>query len=303
MKVLLDFYQAPGDTVVSTAAVASLMEQHPGRFTLAVRGTAAHHVFLNNPHVLGFDGPPDVVVRMSNPLIHSSHLPIHCLSTYCRTLSDALGVPVELRHARPLLYLSEQELGWIPRVEEVTGERRPYWVVCRPGAKKDYTVKRWPHARLQAVLDALPRVWIQVGESAHDHPPLRGAINEVGRTDTRQLIRMIGHPLCQGVLTGESLVWQLAAAFQKPAVCVASGWIPRSWVDYPTGQYLTRLGCLPCCRTGACWRSRVVPLGDGDGKDKSLCALPVLTDGESVGACMDMITVDEVVEAVRRAAG
>jgi ADP-heptose:LPS heptosyltransferase len=298
-KVRLQFFQCPGDTLVATAAVECLMRQHPGRFLVAVEGTAAGPIFDHNPHVSSFEGGE--LVRMDNPLIHEADSrPVHFMESYCHVLTQALGVPVKLTVKRPFVYLSDQERAWLPRIEEVTGKALKYWVVCQPGAKRDYTVKAYPTEYLQAVIDHFRGrlTFVQVGEAGHNHKPLRGALNELGKTDCRQLLRMVGHPLCQGVITGESFLWHVAAAFGKPAVCLASGFLPASWVSYPTGRLLTRQGALPCCSERGCWRARVVPLGDGDSKDKSLCELPVLGLSEPVPKCMAMIRPPEVIQAV-----
>ena len=49
------------------------------------------------------------------------------------------------------------------------------------------------------------------------------------------------------------------------------GW--RSREAHPHQQYLHTNGALRCCDQGGCWKARVVPLGDGDGKDapENLC--------------------------------
>ena len=58
------------------------------------------------------------------------------------------------------------------------------------------------------------------------------------------------------------------------------------------------MGTLPCCRDTACWKSRVVKLGDGAEQDQSLCDAPVLTEVPS-GKCMAMIRPETVADAVR----
>jgi hypothetical protein len=50
-------------------------------------------------------------------------------------------------------------------------------------------------------------------------------------------------------------------------VVVAGGREPVQWEAYPTHQFLHTVGLLPCCAGGGCWRSRTVPLGDGEGHD------------------------------------
>lgn len=301
VKIVCQFYQSPGDTLVATAAIASLKQTYGERFLVDVEGTEADSIFTNNPHITRHDRNGALTVRMENPLINEWHLPFHFMASYCQQLTQSLGVEVKLKVNRPELYLSEQELSWIPRIEELTGKRIPYWLV-NAGIKNDFTVKGWPLEYFQEVVDYFRGKiqFVQIGRKEHDHKPLKGVIDEVGQTDddTRKLIRFAGHPLCQGCLTGESFPWHLLAAFGKPAVCVASGFLPRHWVEYQTGRLLSKHGCLPCCQGGACGRSRVVALGDGDTKDGSLCELPMVSFERPVGRCMAMITPQEVIDAI-----
>ena len=58
---------------------------------------------------------------------------------------------------------------------------------------------------------------------------------------------------------------------------------------------------LDCCDLGGCWKSRVVPLQDGDIKDSSLCIYPVaLETGQYIPKCMDMIAVEDVCLQISR---
>jgi hypothetical protein len=133
-------------------------------------------------------------------------------------------------------------------------------------------------------------------------PPLRGDVDLRGRTTLRQLVRLVYH--AQGVISPISLLMHLAAAVEtkpglpknRPCVVVAGGREPPAWFSYPHHQVLHRVGALSCCADGGCWKARVVPLGDGDKKDRAdnLCAQPVGT----LPRCMDMISTQDVVRAV-----
>ena len=122
-------------------------------------------------------------------------------------------------------------------------------------------------------------LFAQVGEAGHHHPALRGVLDLRGRTDLRQLVRLVHH--AQGMLCPVTLLMHLAAAVEvgpgmprnRPCVVVAGGREPAQWEAYPHHQYLHTNGALRCCDNGGCWKSRVVPVGDGDGKDapENLC--------------------------------
>jgi len=144
--------------------------------------------------------------------------------------------------------------------------------------------------------------FVQVGEKGHHHPPLKGVIDLRGRTDLRQLVRLVHH--ADGVLCGVTLLMHLAAAVEtrpgraknRACVVVAGGREPPNWEAYPHHQFLHTVGALWCCDHGGCWKSRITPLGDGDEKDgeQHLCVDPV----GGLPRCMDMITPEQVIDRV-----
>jgi hypothetical protein len=273
------------------------MRQHSDKYVLSVSGTAASHVFENNPHVLHRDGDQGEMIVMEYPLIHQSNQSAaHFMEGYLQFLGQKLGIEIKSVVNRPQLYLSEEEKAWLPQVHEVTGKPVKYWVVCS-GVKDDYTVKGWGPHNYQAVVDKTTWVqWVQVGESDHNHKPLSGVLDMRGKTDLRQLIRMCYH--AEGGLGGVSLLHHLFAALAKPFVCVASGMEAVAWERYQGETYLSKGHCVPCGKDGGCWRSRVVPLKDGNEKDKSLCELPFYSGSHAIPKCMAMIKPDEVVTAI-----
>jgi ADP-heptose:LPS heptosyltransferase len=301
-KLILVNHLSPGDVLAMTAAVASLHRANPGQFRLAVDSTAPG-IWENNPDVVpleearaeGFE-----VVQTHYPAVDACNSRgIHFMQAYCEFLADNLRVPCPLAVNRPQVYLSAQERSWLPQVQEVTGRPTRYWVL-NAGVKQDYTAKQYPFYQ-EVVGLLLGRVlFVQVGQADHLHRPLRGALDLIGKTDDRQLVRLVHH--AEGVLGPTSYLMHLAAALEKPAVVLAGGREPRQWNTYPRQVLFSSVGGLwapeqGCCRQGGCWVSRVVPAGDGDAKDGSLCVLPVLTDPPA-GTCMARITPEAVAEAV-----
>jgi hypothetical protein len=82
----------------------------------------------------------------------------------------------------------------------------------------------------------------------------------------------------------------------RPCVVIAGGREPPHFTAYPHHQYLHTVGALRCNDQGGCWKSRTLPLGDGDSKDSELC-VDVVGDQPR---CMDMISVDDVIRAIER---
>jgi hypothetical protein len=133
----------------------------------------------------------------------------------------------------------------------------------------------------------------------------------------------------QGVLCGVTLPMHLAAAVEtrkgmpknRPCVVIAGGREPMQWEAYPHHQFIHANGALRCCDIGGCWKSRTVPLGDGDKKDESLCLDVVNLEtlerkrGKEWGTelqkepkknatqrflprCMDMVSSEEVIRRI-----
>ena len=327
---------SPGDVVMLTAAVRDLHRSHPDRFQTYVQ-TSAGSLWDNNPMVsIQPAADPNVEdIPCAYPLIHrSNRTPHHFIHGFIQDLGSKLGVKIEPTDFKGDIHLSEDEQRWMSQVQEITRLPVPFWIIGA-GGKFDFTAKWWPGERYQQVVDHFAGriLFVQVGEKHHHHPPLNGVLDLRGKTNLRQMIRLMHH--AQGVLCPVTLHMHLAAAVpvrkgmpkNRPCVVVAGGREPSQWEAYPHHQYLHRNGALPCCDHGGCWKSRVVPLGDNDPKDNlnKLCthvvhlrdpaksfrrktneALPLHAMPESpdrvvtdyLPQCLDMVTVADVIRAV-----
>jgi ADP-heptose:LPS heptosyltransferase len=305
-QLVLRNFQSPGDIVMLTAAVRDLHVRYPGQFVTDVR-TPCPALWENNPYVTPLEeSDPEVeVINCEYPLIHRSNQePYHFVHGFSAFLSQRLGLDIRPTAFKGDVHLSEIEKSWFSQIEEMVGTSVPFWILVS-GGKTDFTIKWWDPQRYQQVVDHFRgRIqFVQVGEGAHLHPPLRGVIDLRGRTDLRQLVRLVYH--AQGTLGPVSLLMHLAAAVDmkpaynlqhRPTVVIAGGREPMQWEAYPHHQFIHTLGALRCCDAGGCWKSRTLPLGDGDDKDRPehLCV-------DVVGAlprCMDMITPEEVARRI-----
>ena len=290
-----------------TAAVRDLQRAHPGEFLVDVR-TSCPDLWLNNPYLTPLaDDDPDVErVECHYPLIHQSNqTPVHFLHAFPAYLNERLGLRVRVTDYKGDIHISDAEKQWFADVEASEGPAEPFWLLVS-GGKFDYTIKWWDHDRYQEVVDHFAgRIqFVQVGEASHHHPPLRGVVDLRGQTTLRQLIRLVYH--AEGAISPVSLLMHLAAAVEtppgrpntRPCVVIAGGREPPHFTAYPHHQYIHRVGALPCSDQGGCWKSRTVPLGDGDEKDHpdQLCVNVV--DGR-LPRCMDMITAREVIERIQ----
>jgi ADP-heptose:LPS heptosyltransferase len=301
-KWIFENFQAPGDIVMLTAAVRDLHQAYPGQFLTDVR-TSCPDLWLHNPYLTPIKrSDPDArILECHYPLIQQSNqCGIHFLHGFIDYLNQQLGLQIRLTQFRGDVRLSDEEKSLPSPVEEIVGMDVPYWIIVA-GGKYDFTIKWWHFRRWQAVVDHFREkiLFVQVGEKGHYHPPLDGVIDLRGKTNLRQLIRLVYH--AQGILCPVTLLMHLAAAVEskpgapasRPCVVVAGGREPPHWEAYPHHQFIHAVGALPCCAQGGCWRSRIVPLGDGDEKDRPehLC-LDVVGN---LPHCMEMITPDEVI--------
>jgi ADP-heptose:LPS heptosyltransferase len=304
-KLILRNGQSPGDIVMLTAAVRDLHQAYPGEFETDVR-TPCAELWEHNPYLTPLsDDDPDVeIVECEYPLIHRSNdAPYHFIHGFIEHLNERLGLAIRPTLFRGDVHMSDAEKIWYSQVEEIIGRAVPFWIVVA-GGKFDYTTKWWEHGRYQRVIDYFAGhvLFVQVGENGHAHPPLNGVIDLRGRTTLRQLIRLVYHS--QGALCPVTAVMHLAAAVEtrsglprnRPCVVVAGGREPPHWEAYPHHQFLHRAGALACCDNGGCWKSRVVPLGDGDEKDlPEHCCVDVVG---TLPRCMDLITVEDAIRAI-----
>ncbi len=304
-KLILRNFLSPGDIVMLTAAVRDLHLTYPRRFVTDVR-TPCPTLWENNPYLtpLAENDPEVRRIDCHYPLIHrSNHAPYHFLHGFIDYLNEELDLAVKPTAFRGDIHLSDREKSWMSQVQEITGEPVPFWIIVA-GGKRDYTIKWWEPRRYQEVVDGFAGrvLFVQVGEAGHEHPPLRGVIDLRGKTDLRQIVRLVYH--AQGVLSPVTLHMHLAAAVDvapnmpknRPCVVVAGGREPPHWEAYPHHQFLHRAGALGCCDDGGCWKSRVLPLGDGDEKDRleHRCVDVV----GSLPRCMDLIESRDVIRAM-----
>jgi len=308
-KLILHNRQSPGDVVMLTAAVRDLHLHYPGQFTTDVR-TPCPHLWENSPYLTRLEDPDAEAesIVCEYPLIHlSNQQPWHFLHAYGAFLAERLSLP----HVHPSVFrgdihLSDEERGWMSQASEAVGVDEPFWIVVS-GGKKDFTAKWWCPSRMQGVVDHFKNRmrFVQIGEGGHHHPPLNHVLDLRGKTDLRQLIRLVYHS--SGVICPVTLLMHLAAAVpirpdrnirNRPAVVIAGGREPPHWEAYPHHQYLHSVGTLPCCSDGGCWKSRVYPLGDGTPSDQSLCLDPVKSS--QLPRCLHEITTADVIRAVER---
>lgn len=285
-KIILENPLAPGDIVVSTAAIRDLHLAHPGEFLTDIRcPTGCEQIFQNNPHITKLRDDDGERVRMSYEDIHKSGQSGRPFTgAYHIDLAKALKVDIPQTSLLPAIYLSQDEILWPSPVVNEHGYDGKYWII-NAGVKNDYTLKFYPF--YQEVIDALAGKvqFVQVGQLEHFHPPLKGVLDMRGKTDLRQLFRLSYH--AQGAVCAVSLQMVVMGALQKPCVVVAGGREPVRWQLFPHHRFLAVNGAIECAQYDGCWKSK-----------KNDCVNLIGADDNAIPLCMKMIKPSMIVEAI-----
>jgi ADP-heptose:LPS heptosyltransferase len=286
-KIILRQGQSPGDILTFTRALGDLKESFPD-YKIDVR-TPCPEIWYNNPRItpLKEDDPEVEIYTIGYDEINiSGWNGLHFTDAFRHDLEKKLGVKIKKTGIRPEIWISDEEKSWFNQVHCDFGFDGPYWVI-NAGAKPDNELKQYN--RYQEVVNILndyfkDRVkFVQMGHGDHRHNALKGTFNMIGKTDTRQLIRLIHN--AHGTIGPISFQMVLSAAFQQPAVCIAGGKEGVRWHIYPHMRWLSTNGCMDCCAWDGCW------LGGVKGKCKHL-----LSNG--VPKCFELIKPEEIARNV-----
>ncbi|RLI49240.1 ADP-heptose--LPS heptosyltransferase [Candidatus Bathyarchaeota archaeon] len=310
-NIFLKNTQGVGDLVMLSAAIRDMSLTYPDRYNIYIQ-TSCNALFENNPYVtIANDNElPEGTFKLKAeyPLVNQSNkLPYHFIHAFRKFLNDKLNLKIESHNSHGAIFLSEEEKQSKPILSN------PYWVI-NAGSKDDFTAKQWETEKYQEVVDHFKDefVFVQVGETHHNHNPLVGknVFNMIGQTNIRQLIKLVYNSY--GVISPISALMHLSPSIpcnqilypqriHRPAVIIAGGREPTSWESYSNHQYIHNCGTLKCNRQGACWCSRTEKIKDEDSKvNNNICKSPITTThGNVTPKCMDLITPFHVIERMK----
>ena len=286
LKLELHNGQAAGDTLCMTSAIRDLKNSHNDKYDIKPV-TNYMHMWDNNPYVSTFDSA-DIIIKVGTGIgVNGSQTSgLHMCNAYRLSIEEKLNINIRQGAIRGDVHLSQEEKDKAPFVDG------HYWIIS-PGTRNQFTSKIWPYDRWQKVVESFPNItFVQIGLKEHNIPKLQGKniIDFTGKTEhpeigIRDLFKLCYH--AQGGLSLVSFLMHLMGAFQKPCVVVAGAREPVSFEAYNYHRYLHNQGSMMCSKhtdiTKSCWRTSV----EG-------CTNRTKTGHPK---CLDMITVDNVIEA------
>jgi len=276
MKILLSNKQPMlGDRLMFTPVVRDLKKAHPD-WEVGVESIGPE-IWENNPHIVNMTKPDKVFNIGPGKVTRGSKTNgLHITAAFRCSLEEHLGESVQQGEFKPEIFLSDEEKS----LRLIDGK---YWVIntdCGP-----FSAKRWWPERFQQLIGQLPDItFVQVGLKKDNQYRLRGpnVIDLVDQTKIRELFSLVYN--AEGCISLISSLMHVAAAFDKPCVVLAGAREPATFEHYANHRYIDRIGCLPCCSKKACWHNSI-----------SACTNRV----KDIARCMDMIRVDQVVDAVK----
>lgn len=260
-RVILRNRLSPGDILVMSAAIRALKRAHP-EYKIDV-DTPCNDIFSHNPNISLLNNEGQVIDMHYHKTLSGDGQSLdpgsgvsgrHFADGHRRHLEEVLGISIPNSGLVPEIFLTQDERLWPSPALGKGGYDGAYWVI-NAGSKNDFPLKQYH--RYQEVVDLMiDRVkFVQVGDKAHNHPALKGVIDLRGKTNHRELFRLVYH--AHGVLSCVSYPMHIAAAFQKPTVVVAGGREGTRWELYPNHRFLYTNGALPCCAYDGCWKSKL----------------------------------------------
>jgi len=298
---------SPGDILMMTCAIRSLHLAHPEKFYTDTR-TPCQEIFFNNPYITPLncgDQTKELQIieelkkdlNREEPIEHNgvkyliAHYPeIHRSGTTGAHFSDGhrlfleqqLKLKIPATGMNPDIFLHETELKSTNPLHKFSDYRGRYWVI-NAGIKNDYTLKWYDH--YQEVVDLMKNKvqFVQIGQTQHNHPALNGVIDMRGKTNLRQLFRLMYD--ADGAVSCVSLPMVVMAAFKKPCVVVSGAREGVRWQINPDHAFLHRNGMMSCATYDGCWKSKL-----------DECVNRHKQTGQPM--CMELIQPEEICRAI-----
>lgn len=347
-KLLLVNYDGLTDALLLTAAVRDLQLNTFGGYEVDVH-TVGMPIWQHNPHItrldwrsVPYDGESPLAANeygfpehKSKIICYDTEIQVvpcsrrgyfaaseklkhinayHRIHGLAYDIAEKLGLngPIPIGEMRGVITLSDLERSWVSQVEE-KGNFNNFWIIVT-GGKDTKSAQWWDVERYQRIVDEFRGKisFVQCGAGDEYHPRLEGVVDLVGKTDLRQIIRLMYH--AGGFIGAPGFLMHLAAATpirpferngrpkcnNRGAVIIGGGSEPYQWYAYEGQNALHTNGMLACCETGGCGKSRCEVRHRSDPKPEELCVNPVQIGGNRViPRCLDMISTKMVIDRIK----
>jgi len=347
-KILFVNYDSLTDALLLTAAVRDLQIFSFGTYQVDVH-TLGMPIWDHNPHLtrldwrsVPWDGESDLASneygfaeRQTKIICYDTEIQVvvcskrghfpsserlkninsyHQIHAFGHDIANKLGLTnsLPIGEMRGVVTISDIERGWISQVEEA-GDVNNFWLIVTGGPDAQ-SVRWWDTHRYQRIVDEFKGkiTFVQCGLEGEHHPRLKGVLDLVGKTDLRQIIRLMYHSA--GYVGAPGFLMHLAAATpvrpferngrprpnSRAAVIISGGQEPYQWFAYEGQHVLHVNGTLPCCEVGGCGKTRCEPPRRLEPNPEQLCEMPVqIGRGGVVPKCLDMVSVKMVIDRIK----
>lgn len=210
-----------------------------------------------------------------------------------KSLGEQLGIDIPFSYNPPIFKLTAEEHNPI--------FDHPYLVLNSGRKAHDGDTKFFGTHNWQTVVDGLKEHFpiIQIGSPTDVHPKLNGTIDHIGKTTVRQLLSLVSHKNCLGVLSQITFVYWLAVAQGKQTytICNAREHPDFLRVSNNSRFYFAEKGTYDC-PLNSCFKIRTYKHNDRDWRDKQLCLAPKKIGLEMLPACALAIDPNQIVADV-----
>ena len=298
-----------------TAAVRELKQKYPDYHIDVI--SPHPEIWANNPYISPLNWKRDLTskeltveddthiinVDYTKAINSSNQRPYHFIHGYCQNLEDRLNLKIRVSSFQGEVFLTKEEAK--DNIASKFGWTDKYWLI-NSGGKYDASTKWSSPKYYQEVVDHFKNKiqFIQIGKLGDWHLPLRGAINCIGKTSIRDLIKLTYN--AQGILCPVTFLMHLSKAVPinktihqfdiRPTVVINGGRESATWEKYEGHKFLDTIGTMDCCKSGGCWKNHVIQIGD---KKENLCTYPVDSGNELfIAKCMMNITPKRIIDSI-----
>lgn len=300
-KILIQPMGCPEDSIILTPVIRDLKEAYKDLYAINV-DPLLFEIWETNPYIdrTVTKENADVILSPRLEAIKDSNIVfIHAVDAFRRDLEETLGITIPKGKHCCEVYLNDKEKE-IAYLNDLIPDTR-FWIIHN-GIR--LPVANWYQSRWQSIVDHFKDklTFVQVGFNRFEKiPELKNVINLVGKITHRQLLSLVYQSA--GIITYADYFVHLATIEgrndrimqNRPCVVLSGGRTSPLLHSYINHDNIHTCGKLPCCDNGGCWATDVKPV---EGYKRTLCKFVCHKEDELVPLCMDMISVEKVINSI-----